>query len=232
LHVFTHSMGARLLCQSLPNLIHHLKPVQVAETHDVPTASRPLSIELATCTFLHPEHDLHTFIEHDFDLLHAVCPCITIYLDRHDGALWAAEWVNQQPSLGKHPFALVRKCRDLAQERSSQTRTARAVRSSRGYASSAELQLIDVNSEPLDVDVVDTSWMDSNAVGPRHGYFHVNRWLIDDLAEIVETRRRATDRPHRLIRIDNIEDREDAVVRSGGQGNVFAFLAAPSWMGS
>ena len=75
----------------------------------------------------------------------------------------------------------------------------------------------------LDVDVVDTSWMDSNTVGPRHAYFNVNRWLIDDLAEIILTRRRAAARPHRLVKLDQDHDTH---------GNVWVFLAAPSWIGA
>ena len=51
--------------------------------------------------------------------------------------------------------------------------------------------------------------------GPRHNYFNVNRWLIDDLLELVTTGRRAALRTHRMTRRG---------------GNVWAFLAAPSYI--
>ena len=47
---------------------------------------------------------------------------------------------------------------------------------------------------PLDMDVIDTSWMDSNVQALRHSYFNVNRWLIDDIREIITTKRRARQR--------------------------------------
>jgi len=60
--------------------------------------------------------------------------------------------------------------------------------------------------------VIDTSWMDVNVHAMRHNIFNVNRWVVDDLREIVYTQKRARLRNNRLIH------------RSG---NVFAFLAAP-----
>ena len=65
--------------------------------------------------------------------------------------------------------------------------------------------------------------MDTNTVGPRHAYFNVNRWLIDDLAEIITTRKRAAQRPHRLVKLE---------VEGPTDGNVWVFLAAPSWVGA
>jgi len=65
---------------------------------------------------------------------------------------------------------------------------------------------------PLDLDVIDTSWMDANVHAMRHNMFNVNRWVVDDLREIIYTQKRARFRNQRLIH------------RSG---NVWSFLAAP-----
>jgi len=65
------------------------------------------------------------------------------------------------------------------------------------------------------MDVIDTSWMDSNVHALRHNYFNVNRWMIDDLKDIICTEKRAKLRTARLT------NRAD---------NVWAFLAAPSYV--
>ena len=66
---------------------------------------------------------------------------------------------------------------------------------------------------PLDMDVVDISWMDTNIHCARHNYFNINRWLIDDLMEIITTRKRAASRISRMTHRG---------------GNVWSFLAAPN----
>ena len=65
---------------------------------------------------------------------------------------------------------------------------------------------------PLDMDVIDTSWMDSNIHELRHNYFNVNRYMIDDIREVIATKRRAHLRTGRLTH---------------RRGNVWSFLAAP-----
>jgi hypothetical protein len=65
---------------------------------------------------------------------------------------------------------------------------------------------------PLDMDVIDTSWMDSNVQELRHNYFNVNRYMIDDIRELISTKRRAHLRTGRLTH---------------RRGNVWSFLSAP-----
>ena len=222
LHVFAHSMGARVFCTALPFIEEHLLGGRssaahgdLAEASDASARSTP-RLKLSTCTLLHPEHDLDTFIQRDYKLLRSVCEVITLYMDRKDNALAWAEVLNRAPSLGKHPFALV--SQERAQSRKS------VVSYVRGYEMDVDLMITPSAQRPaLDVDVIDTSWMDTNAAGPRHAYFNVNRWLIDDLAEVILTRKRAAARPHRLVKLD-MEGRTF--------GNVWVFLAAPSWIGA
>lgn len=131
-------------------------------------------------------------------------------MDTGDEALFAAEWlVNHKPSLGKHPFALV----ESLPPDDGRGCAAAFRRWMRGY-DALPTRHVD-GSAPLDLDVIDISWMDSNVHGPRHSYFNVNRWLIDDLLEIITTGRRACLRTHRMTRRG---------------GNAWSFLAAPSYI--
>jgi len=67
---------------------------------------------------------------------------------------------------------------------------------------------------PLDMDVIDTSWMDSNVQSLRHNYFNVNRYMIDDIRDVISTKRRAHFRNRLTHR----------------RGNVWSFLGAPKYI--
>lgn len=203
-HILAHSMGVRLLCSALPTLMPHLRPVTDKGTTGqgaAPSEGPCQQVELSTCTLLHPEHDLLTFVQRDYPLLRQRCGCITLYMDRGDTALAASEIINRTPSLGKHPFALVDPAhmrqdgKILAGMPASGRAAANGTRSGgrarighaersitrhlRGYSQRSELTFKTSDSlSTLDVDVIDISWMDVNAHGPRHNYFSVNRWLV------------------------------------------------------
>ena len=68
---------------------------------------------------------------------------------------------------------------------------------------------------PLDMDVIDTSWMDGNVHALRHNYFNVNRYMIDDIREAILTKSRAHLRSGRLTH---------------RRGNVWSFLGAPKYI--
>ena len=70
-------------------------------------------------------------------------------------------------------------------------------------------------AQPLDMDVIDTSWMDSNVQALRHNYFNVNRYMIDDNRDVILTKRRAHLRGGRLTH---------------RRGNVWSFLGAPKYI--
>ena len=72
-----------------------------------------------------------------------------------------------------------------------------------------------IEGRPLDMDVIDTSWMDSNVQGLRHNYFNVNRYMIDDIRDVILTKRRAYLRSGRLTH---------------RRGNVWSFLGAPKYI--
>ena len=70
----------------------------------------------------------------------------------------------------------------------------------------------DMTAPELDLDVIDVSWMDMNVHSMRHNFFNVNRWMVDDLREIITTQARARLRTSRMTH---------------RFGNVWSFLAAP-----
>lgn len=185
---------------------------------------------------MNPDASLQQFLEKDFSALRKLCSHVTLYGDNTDGALFWSETFNREKALGKHPFALVKQkeTSPLTEEPSaklgvSKTRSTHFIQRASlhiaGLKSSklATSKTLSGGSDlpttaditrvvPLDMDVIDTSWMDANVHAMRHNIFNVNRWVVDDLREIVYTQKRARFRNTRLIR------------RSG---NVFTFLSAP-----
>jgi hypothetical protein len=64
---------------------------------------------------------------------------------------------------------------------------------------------------PLDLDVIEVSWMDHNIHSMRHTFFDINHLVVADLCELFSTCKRADDRTALLHR----------------HTNVFSFLNAP-----
>lgn len=67
----------------------------------------------------------------------------------------------------------------------------------------------------LDLDVIDTTQLDINVHLARHMYFNLNKFVIDDVIDLISTCKRAAAREHRLTNLG---------------GNVYGFLAAPSYI--
>ncbi|CCI40598.1 unnamed protein product [Albugo candida] len=68
--------------------------------------------------------------------------------------------------------------------------------------------------EYLDMDVVDTTWMDQNVHSIRHNYFNINPSVVDDLRTLIVNKRRASTRC--------------GLMRKREGTNIFIFLVAPS----
>uniref|UniRef100_A0A0G4H1T9 Transmembrane protein n=1 Tax=Chromera velia CCMP2878 TaxID=1169474 RepID=A0A0G4H1T9_9ALVE len=71
--------------------------------------------------------------------------------------------------------------------------------------------------EWLPVDVIDTSMVEQNVHSLRHAFYNMNREIVEDLREIITSRRRAKDRTSRLDR---------------REGNVWVFRVAPPYVKS
>ena len=192
------------------------------------------TVPLATVLLMNPDSPLDKFIAKDYPLLREMCEHITLYADHSDAALWWSEQLHRQKSLGRNPAALVRKLEP------GQTPSERSTPSPVDRRSSQELHGVHVvrfatppmdehasttkrsaeaaseeETEYLDMDVIDVSWMDNNVHSMRHNFFNVNRWMIDDLRDIILNEKRAKLRTARM---------------TNRFGNVWAFLAAPSYV--
>ena len=73
----------------------------------------------------------------------------------------------------------------------------------------------DSEGRPLQVDMIDCTFLSSNVQGGRHNTFTLNRSVIEDIYDVVVNRRPAIHRRNRL------EPRG---------GNVYSFLVAPSFV--
>lgn len=72
----------------------------------------------------------------------------------------------------------------------------------------------DKQFEYLDMDVLDTTYMDNNVHSMRHNYFNTNPTLVDDL---------------RLVLVDKLRAKDRAGIYLT-EGNVHTFLVAPSYI--
>ncbi|KAI9983103.1 hypothetical protein PInf_007030 [Phytophthora infestans] len=66
----------------------------------------------------------------------------------------------------------------------------------------------------LDMDVIDTTWMDNNVHAIRHNYFNLNPTIVDDLRHVIVLKKRASSRP--------------GLLKTTSAENVYIFLVAPS----
>ncbi|CAH0477644.1 unnamed protein product [Peronospora belbahrii] len=66
----------------------------------------------------------------------------------------------------------------------------------------------------LDMDVIDTTWMDNNVHSIRHNYFNLNPTIVDDLRHLIVHKNRASCRP--------------GLLKTTSAENVYIFLVAPS----
>ena len=152
--------------------------------------------QVSTIVFLNPDAPLQEFVTSDYDILFKCCHHITIYADHLDGALWYSEFFNRNrqmqriPTVGRRPFDLVRPTIDADNSIFLEDGPAQVQRRR--------------SSSPLDLDVIEVSWMDHNMHGMRHSFFDINRFMVDDLCELFSTKRRASSRSPLLHRHTNV----------------------------
>eukprot|EP00951_Prasinocladus_malaysianus_P022133 scaffold184829_cov21-Prasinocladus_malaysianus.AAC.1 len=73
----------------------------------------------------------------------------------------------------------------------------------------------DRDGRPLDIDVIDCTFLQSNVQGGRHNTFTLNRSVVEDLYDVIVHKHPAQERMARL------EPRG---------GNVYSFRVAPSFI--
>ena len=173
---------------------------------------------LATVLLMNPDSPLDKFIAKDYLLLREMCEHITLYAAPDCPSSCTGEVARRNPA------ALVRK---LSRARRPRAFDAVAVdrRSSQGtgvtssatppmdeHASTTKRSAEAASEEETEyLDAIDVSWMDNNVHSMRHNFFNVG------------DRRPARHHPQR-------EAREAAHRPLTNAGNVWAFLAAPSYV--
>ena len=209
IHVLAHSMAARVLVNVADDFKDMFYPASAVSSLSKETTSASVGdgggegkrkrLELSSITLLNPETPLHDFRAVQFDQLRSYCSLITIYGNRDDLALYLAEAYCWTPMLGRHLESLNRhSALDLDGFAGLQG----------GQETSGSLFL-------LDVDVIDTTSLDNNVRLDRHSYFSVNKYVVDDIMDIVISQKRASGREYRLVSVGS---------------NVYSILSAPSFV--
>ena len=226
IHILAHSAGAHILLSSLHRLQHMLQSCEQQSQARRSVRSgwgaggaAPSALpkaRIVTCAFMSPDYPLKKFVEDDFEPLRALTSHITLYCDVWDRALMYSQVFNRERALGKNPFRLSKDADSDSPGIKSDQGILYWLATHKGASLEHELESrVRQRGEPLDMDVIDTSWMDSNVQSLRHNYFNVNRWMIDDIRESLVLRRRAHMRMGRLTH---------------RRGNVWSFIGAPKYI--
>jgi len=189
-----------------------------------------------TVTLLNPDFPLVPFREHAFHAVRRLSRTITVVADKQDFALLMSQLVNgigvyygyEQPHAllpndanKKHLGYLetVGKCveslyfpPDVVSRRSINDHDYML------FKNLAPVMLMSDREEPtdkawMDLDVIDTTGLDTNVADIRHSTYNLNPSLIRDLEDLITSGRRAMDRSL-LYR----------------EGNVFSYCSAPSFV--
>jgi len=187
-----------------------------------------------TMTMLNPDFPVEAFVSHGFRSMRRVCDTITLVGDRHDKALFWSQFVNgigvrfgyKQPkhlTPNKNNTERLRlqkvigksiDCLYLQENRGD--RTSHNVEL---FQQRAPLVLVieggeDLEKPWLDLDVIDTTGLDTNIANIRHSAYNLNPILLNDLEELITTGQRAMKRGSLLYR----------------DGNIFSYCHAPSYV--
>lgn len=146
--------------------------------------------------FVNGEADLPVFQSAYRKCMHELAESITVIVDTTDFALgWAQKFNWLQQWKNNEKFAICLGCI---------------------HAPIYDNEDNDSNGNLLDVDVINASMIaGSNVDKNRHCYFHLSRQTLEDIREIVVSRKRAKDRKGRLVR---------------SEGNLYDFLVCPSYI--
>eukprot|EP01025_Chloroclados_australasicus_P049860 TRINITY_DN569_c0_g1_i2.p1 TRINITY_DN569_c0_g1~~TRINITY_DN569_c0_g1_i2.p1 ORF type:complete len:521 (+),score=52.98 TRINITY_DN569_c0_g1_i2:74-1564(+) len=201
---------------------------------------KKLNVTIETFTLINPEYSLEDFVNYTGPILRdRVCPIVTIYGDRMDSALSFSETLNgirrwwrkekRKPiaspdylkiypgyrtfegssgiarqlldlSVGHHIDYIVHPNNESNADSKNQQR-------------SNDYDDEDSGMKYLDIDVISTTYLQGNIHVYRHNYFHLNKEVVEDLRDLVLTKRRAYQRSSRL---------------EHSHGNVYDFMVAPS----
>jgi pimeloyl-ACP methyl ester carboxylesterase len=199
-----HSMGCRvtlLLAEVMHQLFQPLPNSGLLPTkEDLPTIS--------SITLINAEMEQDTWLNAKYPIVRRYCNVITLFCDDNDMALFVAQmWMgNGRQVVGMNPRGQYLLQSDIPGAGDTLSRP------------NKRKDVSDLKSRSqkryLDVDVIDATALDSNVHPLRHGYFVLNRLIIDDIADIILLKKRAKERTGLLRR----------------EGNSFVFLVAPTYL--
>ena len=161
IHVVAHSMGARMFSHAIHLLKESVAPAEETRTRRFqhrPRDESTVQLPLGSIILLHPEADLNKFIAEDFAVMRRLCPNICLYSDVNDMALLASKLVYGSVFLQKVTAGGLK----LGDSNPYQD--------FRSLGLSPEALKAADSGAPLDMDVIDISWMEHN-VADRHNYF-------------------------------------------------------------
>ncbi|KAJ3269614.1 hypothetical protein HDV01_001175 [Terramyces sp. JEL0728] len=194
IHLICHSMGARVVNAACKDF-HKIFKTNSQDRRSSSTLSQAGHLPvLSSLTYINPEALLTPFCEEYIDIMRNHTHLITIYGNNRDIALKTAEALEGfKPILGCNVHRLRRS----------------------GSGSGDIENYFETIRYLMDVDVIDTTELDMNIHLARHSYFNLNKFIVDDVFDLIITRNRAKERDHRLLNI---------------RGNVYGFLSAPSYV--
>jgi len=195
-HILTHSMGVRVLTAAIPQLEDLFLPSARLTNNNASDKSRP-KMELCTVTLLNTEVGRHEFVDCYARRLTAMSPCVTLYADALDTALFGAELQNSVLKL----LNPKRRCPVAHEDLSKAPERKRRGRSNSYWEYSLgriKKDLLYADGTVVDIDVVQTTYLGANVQDVRHNAFSLNRELVDDLRDILVNRQRAFQRNTRL----------------------------------
>ncbi|CBZ51136.1 conserved hypothetical protein [Neospora caninum Liverpool] len=215
IHIMAHSLGSRLLMNSLRGMAEFTFSKSLdTENDDKLPAKYQDRMQLVSLIFLNPEFFLDDFVLQEYSFLRQYCSNISLFCDAHDGALWWSELFSGRQALGRSVFGLYTRPREdepVSEETPKLPPVfAETMACFQGYEPD---YLKSDTREWLDLDVIDMTWLGHNVHSMRHSYWPLNREIIEDIRELVVTRKRARQRTSRLDR---------------REGNVWVYRVAPS----
>ncbi|KAK2194661.1 Protein of unknown function DUF900 [Babesia duncani] len=231
IHVITHSMGTKMFLDAFIEIINSQKTsnlfISLEKSNQEKGARNIGQLRLLTLTMFNPEYCLETFKRSTFKQIRQYCDHITIYSDLNDRILWITETLTRKRRLGRAVYEVFFNQKEIDVENSGSSSLKYSLKKEETtvttlgsimmpfYQLDSNLQNTDSDDQVhwLDLDVIDTTWLESNVHATRHSYWFINREIAEDLRELIVCRKRARQRMSRLDR---------------SIGNVWVYRIAPT----
>lgn len=232
IHIVTHSLGVQTLMGAFDfdgssNNVSDCFRSAPAFADTSSSAAELGKLVCRTITMLNPDFPVLAFREHGFKSIRRICRCITVVGDKKDQALWWSGVINGACNALKcdPPTVLDSVARRQETGFNFQQPIGRDIESlyiDGGLSDDSVAHDVPLHSTKknsgniawLDLDVIDTTGLDTNVNDLRHAAFSVNSILLRDIEELVVTGKRARDRT--------------TLLHKGG--NVYEYCHAPSFV--